>query len=141
MKQHKENIEAMLLNNNHVFQKYTRPAEDVKWAKSMCHKAQLVDILPYRSKLNSPAIRLIFEFIEGKHAGEKLDYYIWLTDRAKRFAKRDLLLLGFKNLSHPNELIDHLRETPPLCQIGVLETRTKFPPETQREIKCFELLE
>src|SRR5438045_1889908 len=52
--------------------------------------AHLKALEPDKAKTGTPCIKLTFEIIEGDHKGRRCWYDIWVTERAKKQAVRDL---------------------------------------------------
>jgi hypothetical protein len=48
----------------------------------------------FNAKKETPGYKLTFEILEGEHKGRLCWYDIWLTDKNKRNAVRDLMKLG-----------------------------------------------
>jgi len=51
------------------------------------------------AKTSTPGYCLTFRVTEGEYAGRPFWHTIWLTESAMRFAKRDLLKLGIKDIA------------------------------------------
>ncbi len=54
----------------------------------------LADVQAHRAKTGTAGYKLTFEVAEGEHAGRKLFYDIWLTEKTLEQAKRDFTKIG-----------------------------------------------
>src|SRR5262249_49552858 len=54
---------------------------------------------PVTAKTGTPGYRLTFRVVEEEYAGRRFWHTIWLTEGAMRYAKRDLLKLGVKDMA------------------------------------------
>ena len=65
--------------------------------------AHLDSIEPVEAKSGSLGLRFHFRCIIGSHAGQRVWYDLWFTEKSKHRIKRDLLLLG---VSNPNRELE-----------------------------------
>jgi hypothetical protein len=65
--------------------------------------ALLTEGFAHEAKTGTAGIKLVFEIMEGEHAGRKLFHDLWLTEAAKPQTKRDLDALG---ITDPERQLD-----------------------------------
>lgn len=114
----------------------TKAAEDLVPIPSGVYVAKLVDASMHTSKRKgTPGFKLVFETIEGEHAGRKLWHDIWLTENAIPMAKKDLAKFGISSLDQ----LDQPLPATFICKVNVALRREDDGIEWNR-VRAFEVL-
>jgi hypothetical protein len=82
----------------------TAPAEGFKPLPPGEYDATIIQGELFTARTGTPGYKLTFEVSGGEHAGRRFWCDLWLTDRAIRFTKGELLKLGitkFEQLDRP----------------------------------------
>ncbi len=73
-------------------------AEDYKPIPTGWYTCSVKDISLFRSRKETPGVKVVFAIAEGEHAGRSVFHDAWLTPAAMPMTKRDLGRLGISNL-------------------------------------------
>jgi hypothetical protein len=71
-----------------------KAAEDFAVLPAGTYEARITDAYPSAAKTGTGSFKLVFQVVEGQHAGRRLWHDLWVTEKAKPQLKRDCQKLG-----------------------------------------------